>query len=86
MLVDDEKLLAPIRVALPEWKPFIDEFGVSGLFNLIDVLEEKLLKQMMADLEGRDADTTGIGQAADIISAVEEAVVQRETASVKSPI
>ncbi len=40
-------------VALPEYEEYINEYGFSGYYNLLGVLEEKLLTKPLPAVAGR---------------------------------
>ena len=70
-IVDDETLIAPIRAAMPEWKDYLDKFGTSGLYAVVDAMEEKLLTEIRRDLEGAEADSSAVARAAEIVKAAD---------------
>jgi hypothetical protein len=66
-----------VAVALPEYKDYIEEYGHSGLYHLLEPLEEKLMKELQRIMRGEESDITSVEQAARImkqVSIVDEAV------------
>ena len=70
-IVDDQTLIAPILAAMPEWKDYLDKFGLSGLHAVVDAMEEKLLTEIRRDLEGAEADSSAVSRAAEIVKAAD---------------
>lgn len=74
-----EDVLKPLMLlALPEYKDYIDKYGFSGYYHLLDVLEQKLLAALTQLLEGKDLDDATVRRAAEIIAAAQNASKQPE--------
>ncbi|WP_299935032.1 hypothetical protein [uncultured Nitratireductor sp.] len=68
-----EDLLKPLMlVALPEYKDYIERFGFSGYYHLLEILEQKLLNAMAEELDGKALDDATLKRSAEIMSAVQE--------------
>jgi hypothetical protein len=66
----DDTLKPLMLVALPEYKNYIEKYGFSGYYHLLDALEEKLLTALSEMLDGKDVDDATIKRSAEIMSAV----------------
>jgi hypothetical protein len=49
-----------LLLALPEFADYIEKYGFSGYYHLLNVLEERLLKAIQEMLEGRDVDDAAL--------------------------
>ncbi|ODT19901.1 MAG: hypothetical protein ABS54_14585 [Hyphomicrobium sp. SCN 65-11] len=68
-----EDALKPIMLAaLPEYKDYIEKFGLSGYYHLLDALEQKLLKSISEMLDGKDVDAAALSTSAKLISAARD--------------
>jgi len=66
-----EDTLKPIMIlALPEQKDYIDKYGFSGYYHLLDILEQKLLAAITVMLDGREMDDATLKRSAEIVAAV----------------
>jgi hypothetical protein len=72
ILADPKPLLDMVRIALPHYSDYLDQFGTSGLSLLIDDLEERLLAEIVASLESTASDDKTVAQAAAILKAVQK--------------
>jgi hypothetical protein len=73
-----EDTLKPVMLlALPEYKDYIDKFGFSGYYHLLDILEQKLLKNIQEMLEGKDVDNAALKRSAEIMSAVRDLTTEK---------
>jgi hypothetical protein len=69
-LEQEDKLKPVMLLALPEYKSYIEQYGFSGYYHLLDILEQKLLGAIAAMLDGKDVDYVALKHAADIMAAV----------------
>lgn len=66
-----EDTLKPLMLlALPEYKSYIEQYGFSGYYHLLDALEQKLLTAISEFLDGRELDDAALKRAAEIWSTV----------------
>jgi hypothetical protein len=65
--ISDATIKNLIKAALPNQAEFIDQYGSSGYFLLIDQLEMKLLDTLRDMLTGGEADKASVDQAAEIL-------------------
>lgn len=72
IIADTKPILDMVRVALPHYSDYLDQFGTSGLSLLIDDLEERLLGEIVASLESTASDDKTVAQAAAILKAVQK--------------
>lgn len=79
-LVNDDVVNSVIKAALPENAAFIEKHGVRAHYLLIDKLEEKLLRELSATLNGADADKEAVDRAAEIVRLANEARAQERVA------
>jgi len=75
-IMDDQAIAKVIKAALPHQAEFIDKYGASGYYFLVDQLESKLLQDLQAMLGGSEADKASIQQAAEILRASNEVLKQ----------
>ncbi|WP_163268740.1 hypothetical protein [Chelativorans alearense] len=74
-----EDTLKPLMlVALPEYKDYIEKFGFSGYYHLLDKLEQKLLNAIMEMLDGKALDNATLKRSAEILSAVQGLNIEAE--------
>lgn len=66
-LVDEERTKALITAALPHYKGFLDQHGVSGFYHTIEALESQLLVEFQRMLAGTDDDKASVERAAEIL-------------------
>jgi hypothetical protein len=66
----DDTLKPAMLLALPEHKEYIEKYGFSGYYNLLETLDQKLLQALNEMLEGRDLDDATLKRSAEIISAI----------------
>jgi hypothetical protein len=59
-----------VKTALPEYAALLDEDGAAALHTLLPALEEKILAELRACLEGRDQDPEAVVRAAKVIGLV----------------
>lgn len=62
-------------VALPDWEERITELGQAVLFDVASELEDRLLRELQRNLEGRDDDQAEIERAAKIIKLASQAEI-----------
>ena len=65
-------VLKVVKLALPNYKNYIDEHGVDGLHHLLEILETSILTELKATLEDIDSDQSNVERAAKILAASEE--------------
>lgn len=73
---DQKETIDLLKSVLPGFDKFIDEYSTSSFAYLIDLVEEKLLKELTAFLEGKLADEQSVKQATEILKKVEEAKLE----------
>lgn len=73
---DGKEVLDLVRPALPNFKDFIDKYGVGGLPFLANPLEERLFQELAHSLEGAGADEKREKQAAEILKKVDAFAAQ----------
>lgn len=61
-----------LKVALPNFKDYIEKYSASGHYYLLDLLEQNLLKAVSDMLEGKAADAEALEQSAQIIKIAHE--------------
>lgn len=66
-LVDGVAVLDLVRIALPGYAPFIDQYGINGLGRLIEPLEELLFSQLQNALNGEEADAQAVERSANLL-------------------
>lgn len=72
LLKKDDTLKPLMLLVLPEYTSYIEQFGFSGYYNLLDVLEQKLLNSIAEILDGNTVDEVTLKRSAAIISAARE--------------
>lgn len=65
--LDNEAISKLIKAALPHYSNYIDKFGPSAYYYLLEALDEQLLKEIQNTLSGVEADKASIAQAAEIL-------------------
>jgi len=71
--LNKEDLLKPqMLLALPEFKDYIEKYGFSGYYHLLEVLDQKLLRAITEMLEGRDLDDATLKRSAEIMSTAQQ--------------
>lgn len=81
-LLQTQETCKLVVVALPEYKDYIEKFGHSGFYHLLEPLEEKLMKELQRMMRGEESDITSVEQAARImkqVSIVDEAFSSSKT-------
>jgi len=69
-LLNKEDTLKPLMIlALPEYKTYIEQYGFSSYYNLLDILEQKLLNSIAEMLDGNGVDDATLKRSAEILSA-----------------
>lgn len=69
---DNITLTNLVNVALPEYAEYIDANKNLSLYDLLDILEKRLLQELNRILKGKDNDHDAVEQSADILKAVEK--------------
>jgi hypothetical protein len=68
--IKKEDTLKPLMLlSVPEYAGYIEQFGISGYYHLLDILEQKLLISISEMLDGKATDDLALKQSAAIISA-----------------
>jgi hypothetical protein len=85
-----KELFDAVKAAVPYMSAFIDEYRAHGLAYVAESLQDKLLKQIMLELEGEESDRKMINRAADLARLARSAVRDQpqppaEFAAVKAP-
>lgn len=65
--MDNEAISKLIKVALPHYSDYIDKFGPSVYFYVLEALDDQLLKEIQQMLSGVEADKASIERAAEIV-------------------
>ena len=65
--MDNEAISKLIKVALPHYSNYIDKFGPSAYFYVLEALDDQLLKEIQQMLSGVEADKASIERAAEIL-------------------
>lgn len=65
--LDNEAISKLIKAALPHYSNYIDKFGPSAYYYLLEALDEQLHKEIQNMLSGVEADKASIEQAAEIL-------------------
>jgi hypothetical protein len=68
----EDNLKPLMLLALPEYKDYIEKYGFSGYYYLIEPLEQKLLGEIAKMLDGKEADAAALKRSAEIISEATE--------------
>ena len=64
-----EDILKPqMLLALPEYKDFIENYGFSGYYHLLDILEQKLLNAIAEMLDGKAVNDAALRKSVEIMS------------------
>jgi hypothetical protein len=66
-LPDTEKVTKLVKVALPHQEAYIEEYGPSTFYHLLEELESKMLVEIDNLLQGQQSDTESIEKAALIL-------------------
>ena len=66
-LLDNEAISKLIKVALPHYSNYIDEFGSSAYYYLLQALDDQLLNEIQQMLSGVVEDKNSIERAAEIV-------------------
>lgn len=72
MLKKEDTLKPLMLLATPEFSSYIEKYGFSGYYHLLDVLEQKLLSAIAEMLEGRAVDDATLKRSAEIMTAVQK--------------
>ncbi|MBN1916711.1 MAG: hypothetical protein JW889_02280 [Verrucomicrobia bacterium] len=68
-----------LKATLPQFKDYIDKYGAAAHYQLLEILEQNLLKAVWDMLEGKETDAATLAHAAEIIHLAGE--VQRDKVS-----
>ncbi|TAY18622.1 hypothetical protein ELH91_18425 [Rhizobium leguminosarum] len=71
LLKDPKPLLDSIKAVLPDYTQYIDDRGSAAMPNLVEPLEEALLKELRKSLDGGESDEQTLSKAAAIIKAAD---------------
>lgn len=72
------------KAALPAYSEYIDKYGSSGCYYLIETLQAELLKELRRIMSGEESDKASVEQAARIMKEVEEVNKQSQSAQLSS--
>jgi hypothetical protein len=78
-ILDSEFPLNVVKAAMPDAELLLKEFGEAALPTLMTQVENRLLAELRASVEGRDSDAEGVARA----KKVAELVTQREVESAR---
>lgn len=68
-----EDLLKPLMLQiLPEYREYIEQYGASAYFYLLDDIEEKLLSEIYELLDGRSIDAVSLRASASLIETIDD--------------
>lgn len=65
-----DHVTATTKAALPAYSSYIDKYGDAGCYQLLNVLEAELLKELRRILAGEESDKASVEQASKIMLAV----------------
>lgn len=68
----EEPLKKMMLLALPEFADYINKYGFSGYFHLLDLLEQKLLTAIEEMLDGKTEDEATLKRSAEMLAAARE--------------
>ncbi len=71
LLHDDTRLKQLVKKVMPHYSEYVDKFGENGYAELLSDIQDKLLKAIITELEGKAADQKELEAAAEIISAMD---------------
>lgn len=77
-LKKEDQLKPLMLLALPEYRDYIEKYGFSGYYHLLDALDQRLLQAITEMLEGRDVDDTTLKRSSEILSAVQQFNTERK--------
>ena len=77
-LKEEDKLKPVMLLAMPEYEGYIEKYGFSGYYNLLDSLEQKLLNAIAEMLDGKAVDDATLRRNAEIISLARDLNIQSE--------
>lgn len=70
-LLKSDHVTKIVKLALPEMTNYIDTYGSSGYYNLLEPLEAELLKELRRMMRGEESDKASVELAAKIMKEVE---------------
>lgn len=71
-IIQSEHVEKLIRVALPSFSEYVDQYGPDGFHHLLELLESKILESMDLMLDGKDNDLASIKKAVEITKQAEK--------------
>jgi hypothetical protein len=74
-----DHISAATKAALPAYNDYIDKYGDAGCYQLLDILEAELLKELRRILAGEESDKASVEQASKIMLAVTKLQEQSQT-------
>lgn len=74
-----DHVTAATKAALPTYSAYIDKYGDAGCYQLLDILEAELLKELRRILAGEESDKASVEQASKIMQAVAKLQEQSQT-------
>jgi hypothetical protein len=78
-LLKADHVSATTKAALPAYSSYIDKYGDAGCYQLLNVLETELLKELRRILAGEESDKASVEQASKIMLAVTKLQEQSQT-------
>ena len=79
-LLNTEHVSKLAKSALPQYTDYIEKFGPSGYYNMLEPLEVELLKELRRMMRGEESDKASVEQAARImeeVAIIDEAISKR---------
>lgn len=67
LLKDSDSIIKAAKLVLPHQAEFLDKVGETGIYYLVDELQEKVFSELVASLSDPNAGQRAIDQASDII-------------------
>ncbi len=83
-LLKIDHITAATKAALPTYSAYIDKYGDAGCYQLLDILEAELLKELRRILAGEESDKASIEQANKIMLAVSK--IQEQSQALESNV
>ncbi|KVT03387.1 hypothetical protein WT24_27140 [Burkholderia sp. MSMB1078WGS] len=71
-LMKTDSVIDLVKQALPEYSQYLDQHGVIAANNLLGELENRLLAELRATVEGTAQDEANLGRAAKILKASQQ--------------
>lgn len=78
-LLKTDHVTSATKAALPTYSAYIDTYGDAACYNLLDILEAELLKELRRIMTGEESDKASVEQASKIMLAVSKLQEQSQT-------